>query len=181
MVAFKLSIILLHCSDWMQFTMREARLRRVPTLFLRFEDLVANPEPELRSIMSFLLGVKDLSGTNAERRIHEVLSMGKSATRVYDLKQSTLRFNSNVHRYTQEQLAWIQETQAQMLHFFGYAKIPQDPNNPTGFFEFSGRDEELNSLYNGWRAQNADMINWSSQLTDQDLEMIKFKVSDPNR
>ena len=82
--------------------MREARLRRVPTLFLRFEDLVANPEPELRSIMSFLLGVKDLTGTNAERRIFEVLSMGKSATRVYDLKQSTLRFNSNVHRYTQE-------------------------------------------------------------------------------
>ena len=89
-------------NGWMQFTMRDARLRRVPTLFLRFEDLVANPEPELRSIMSFLLGVKDLTGTNAERRIFEVLSMGKSATRVYDLKQSTLRFNSNVHRYTQE-------------------------------------------------------------------------------
>ena len=78
--------------------MKDARLRRVPTLFIRFEDLVSNPEPELRSIMSFLLGMRDLTGTNAERRIQEVLSMGKSATSVYDHKQSMLQFASILER-----------------------------------------------------------------------------------
>ena len=81
--------------------MADARNRKVPILFIRFEDLVADPEPELRSIMSFLLGRADLRGTNAERRINEVLAMGTQATRVYDLKESTRRLNGNVHRYTE--------------------------------------------------------------------------------
>lgn len=48
----------------------------MPILFIRFEDLVMNPEPELYNMMSFLLGKRDLAGTNAERRIKEVLAMG---------------------------------------------------------------------------------------------------------
>ena len=56
--------------------MNDAKFRRVPTLFIRFEDLVMNPEPELYNMMSFLLGKRDLTGTNAERRIKEVIGMG---------------------------------------------------------------------------------------------------------
>ena len=59
----------LHIKNWMESMMRDARLRRLPMLFIRYEDLVANPEPELRNLMSFLIGVRDLTGTNAERRI----------------------------------------------------------------------------------------------------------------
>ena len=59
--------------------------------------------------MSFLLGKRDLQGTNAERRIKEVLAMGSGATQVYNLKESTRRNNANVHRYTDDQLAFITE------------------------------------------------------------------------
>ena len=52
----------------------------MPVLFLRFEDMIMDPEPELRNIMRFMLGIDDLSGTNAERRIKQVISMGHKAT-----------------------------------------------------------------------------------------------------
>lgn len=38
----------------------------------------------------------------------------------------------------------------EMLHFFGYAKVPQDPENNTGFFEYDGSDTEMNRQYKGW-------------------------------
>ena len=57
----------------MKTTMDDAKFRKVPMLFIRFEDLVMNPEPQLYNIMKFLLGERDLTGTNAERRIKEVI------------------------------------------------------------------------------------------------------------
>ena len=56
--------------------MKDAKFRDVPILFIRFEDLVMNPEPEIENMMKFLLGKRDLTGTNCERRIKEVLAMG---------------------------------------------------------------------------------------------------------
>lgn len=55
-----------------------------------------------------------------------------------------------MHRYTEEQLAYVSETCKDWLHFFGYAKLPQDPENLTGFFEFDGQDEEMNRQYKGY-------------------------------
>ena len=69
-----------HINSWMTHVCNDSKFRRVPMLFIRFEDLVLNPEPELYNMMSFLLGKRDLTGTNAERRIKEVLAMGSGAT-----------------------------------------------------------------------------------------------------
>ena len=69
----------------------------------------------------------------------------------------------------------------EMLHFFGYAKLPQDPENMTGFFEYSGEDNELTRQYRGWRNQNSDMVGWTCQLTDPDLEMIQYKLQDKSK
>jgi len=60
--------------------MKHARNRDVPTIFIRYEDLVMNPRPELEILMKFFTGLKDLKGTNAERRIEEVLALGEEAT-----------------------------------------------------------------------------------------------------
>ena len=69
-----------YINNWMTQMMKDSKFHEVPMLFLRFEDLVSNPEPELYNLMRFLLGVNDLTGTNAERRIKEVLAMGSQAT-----------------------------------------------------------------------------------------------------
>ena len=60
--------------------MKDSKFHDIPMLFMRFEDLVSNPEPELYNLMRFLLGTRDLTGTNAERRIKEVLAMDAKAT-----------------------------------------------------------------------------------------------------
>jgi len=49
-----------------------------------------------------MLGVKDLTGTNAERRIKEVIAKGSSATLTYSLKDSTKQNNSNAKMYSPE-------------------------------------------------------------------------------
>ena len=85
--------------------------------------------------------------------------------------------NANVHRYTEEQLAWVREECKEWFHFFGYAQVPQDKDNPTGFFEYDGTDPELNKQYYGFHAQNESMLQWVSQLTDKDLEQYQWLSS----
>lgn len=104
--------------------MNDAKKMDVPIMFVRFEDLCNDPEPELKNIMSFLLGVRDLTGTNAERRIREVLAMGQESTQTYTLKESTKKMNPNARRYTPEQLEWIRQNLKEMNYYFGYAKLP---------------------------------------------------------
>ena len=137
--------------------MRDAKKRDAPILFVRFEDLVMNPEPELLKMMQFILGVTDLKDTNAERRVKEVIAMGAQATVTYALKDTTRKYNGNKHRYTEEQNAWIKENFKEMLHFFGYAKLPQDPENVTGFYDYDGKDEEMNRIYKGYIQQNNEV------------------------
>ena len=74
---------------WFDQIINDAKTCGVPMLFVRFEDLVLDPEPELRNIMKFLLDLPDLEGTNAERRIQEVIAMGHKATKTYSLKDTT--------------------------------------------------------------------------------------------
>jgi len=167
-----------HMKDHYQTYLDDARFRRAPILFVRFEDLVVNPEPELMKIMSFLLNEKDLEGSNAQRRVREVIAMGRSATVTYSLKDTTTKFDSNRSKFTQEQQAWIKEEFKEMLHFFGYAKVPQDPENTTGFTEYDGQDEHLNRVYKGYERQNEDMINWVSTMTDQELDNLRYLVND---
>ena len=93
---------IVHINNWMQCMMKDSRFRDCPMLFVRFEDLVMDPEPQLYDIMKFLLGVRDLSGTNAERRIKEVIAKGAAATQTYNLKDTTKKCNANVGKYTAE-------------------------------------------------------------------------------
>ena len=47
--------------------------KEIPTLILRYEDLVLNPEKELTNLFCFLLDVKSIEGTVAQRRIRTVV------------------------------------------------------------------------------------------------------------
>ena len=63
-----------HIKNWFEIVLRDARMHKVPTIFVRYEDLVVNPRPELEKIMKFLVNLVDLQGTNAERKIDQVLT-----------------------------------------------------------------------------------------------------------
>ena len=60
--------------------------QKIPTLFLRYEDLVLNPEKELTSLFCFLLDVTTIEGTVAQKRIKSVVQERKGKTSVYALK-----------------------------------------------------------------------------------------------
>ena len=160
--------------NWYKTYLVDAERRDVPILFLRFEDLSMNPEPELYKIMQFMLGVKDLTGTNAERRIKEVIAKGSSATLTYSLKDSTKLNNSNAKMYSLEQHAWIKDKFAEMLYFFGYARLPQDPENVTGYYEFDEPNETLRRTYKGYEAMNEQMLNWLCSMTDEELSHCQY-------
>ena len=60
-----------------------------PLYIVRYEDLVLQPKQTLMSLFCFLLGEDDLTGSNAERRIDEVVAMGKQGSQIYNLKPTT--------------------------------------------------------------------------------------------
>ena len=76
-------------ANWYRTLLRDAKMKSLPVLFTRFEDLTQNPKEELENIMTFLCNRKDIKGTNAERRVMEVLAKGKDATVLYQLKDNT--------------------------------------------------------------------------------------------
>ena len=99
-------------------------------------------------MMKFILNVNDLSGTNAERRVKEVIAKGASATVTYTLKDTTRRYNGNEGIYTEEQRQWIKSEFKEIMHYFGYAKVSSDPDNVTGFFDYTDEeDAEMQTLY----------------------------------
>ena len=152
--------------------MDDAKLKNVPVLFVRFEDLVSDPESQLMNIMRFLIGKRDLSGTNAERRVKEVIAKGANATVTYDLKEGTRKFNSNAHRYTEKQKAYIQEEIKDYIHYFGYTSYDDDKDNFTSFFNYKEVDESTKKNLNAYKLVTEQSIDWVASLNDEELEKI---------
>jgi hypothetical protein len=88
--------------NWYKVVLHDARKRTVPTIFIRYEDLCERPDVQLNNIMKYITGLNDLTGTNAERRVNEVIAKGHKATQTYDLKDSTKRFNSSSKFFNRE-------------------------------------------------------------------------------
>ena len=154
-------------ATWYRTLMHDAKMKSLPVLFVRFEDLVTDPEPELANIMKFLLNVTDITGTNAERRVKEVIAKGKEATVLYQLKDNTRQLNTNVKRYTKEQLAFIEEEMKDIMYYYGYAKIKEDPDNYTGFHDYPQTDPELLKTYKKFRELNRHSLEWNADMSDE--------------
>ena len=122
-----------------------------PMYIVRYEDLVTHPKDTLMGLMSFLLEVKDLTGTNMERRIDQVVSKGKAAATTYRLKDTTGQFDQHLSKYSPELKQYVRDTLGDQLYYFGYANVE---DNPTGFFEFEEHTESNLALHNKFRADS---------------------------
>jgi hypothetical protein len=118
-------------------------------------------------LMKFMLGVDDVSGTNAERRVREVLAKGKEATKTYKLKSTSGKFKKNDHRFTPVQHERVGKRLKEMLTFFGYAYNKIDPDTQTDSFDFKGAYPELDKTYKGFVKQNEQMLAWAAELTEE--------------
>ena len=131
---------------------------RNPIYIVRYEDLVSNPRPELEGIMKYLLDLDDISGTNAQRRVDQVIDMGAASSQTYKLKSTTGKFNNAKGRYTDAQIKLIQEMNADHLYYFGYANHPTEENK-TAFFEFNEHKKEHLDKYYGFRKDNQKFVD----------------------
>ena len=121
-----------------------------PLYIVRYEDLVLQPKETLMSLFCFLLDADSLEDTTTERRIDEVVAMGKGASAVYNLKSTTGLLNMHESKYSPELRSYVQSELAEMIHYFGYAKV-DGQENPTGFFEFPEAKPEFIKLQNKFR------------------------------
>ena len=119
---------------------------------MRYEDLVTEPKETLLGLMAFCFGIKDAHGTNLERRIDQVLFMGKSATQMYALKNTTGRLDVHRSKYTKDQIKYVQECLGEWVYYFGYADVQE---NPTGFlFKGEQHKEEYLAKFNRFELVN---------------------------
>ena len=58
----------------------------MPTYWVRYEDLVLNPQPVLIELFKFMFEVDSLEGTVVEKRILDYCAKGHTAATVYKLK-----------------------------------------------------------------------------------------------
>lgn len=162
-------------SLWFGALLEDARKSPVPFYFVRFEDLISEPKPILEDLMKLLLNLDNLEGTNAQRRVDEVIGMGPDATKVYKLKANTKVPNKNVTLYSADQQAYIKSKLDFFIRFFDYAQYPDQPENPTGFYSFESSDEGQDVA--GFRALNAKSI-----MTNAAQEEPKtYVINDPAR
>ena len=53
--------------------------------------------------------------------MQEALAKGKDATVLYQLKDNTRQLNTNIKRYTKDQIEFIKEEMKDIIYYFGYA------------------------------------------------------------
>ena len=78
---------------------------RIPTYFMRYEDLCVRPKETLKELFRFLLNSQSLEGTIIEKRINDLVDSGSSASSsVYKLKagQDYSKLLRNTDKYTEE-------------------------------------------------------------------------------
>ena len=110
----------------------------VPTYYLRYEDLVINPQPVLMELFCFMLEVPSIEGTVVERRVIDYCAKGNDAAAVYKMKaQPTRNLSRNAFMYTPEQIEWMKEASRDYLYYFGYVDHPTKADPDTTFFKYS--------------------------------------------
>ena len=115
------------------------------------------PKETLLGLAAFILGEKDLIGTNAERRVDQIVAMGKKASITYNLKATTGQLNIHENCYTPELRQYVQHELAEAIYYFGYAKV--DSQNPTGFFEFETHQPEHLASYKKFKIESQSCLD----------------------
>ena len=83
--------------------MRRQMENEIPTYYIRYEDLVLNPQPVLTELFKFMLDVPSLEGTIVEKRIADQCAKGNSGGSVYKLKADPRKnLSRNRGMYTDE-------------------------------------------------------------------------------
>ena len=144
----------------------------IPTLYLRYEDLLVRPEETLKEMYSFMLGVRSIEGTLIESRIENLC-----AEMFSDIQINAEQLNDTIKMYNKEQLEFIKEELRDFLYFFNYTDHPLESDPNTSFFTYNdvGHDQDkLISLFNGYLVKNEQSL----QNSHCSLQSFDFDEND---
>lgn len=95
--------------SWNNYWIDKAKRQEVPIYFFRFEDVMTDPEPELKTILSLALGVHPETLSEDSyllQRIREVIDSGRKGSTLYTPRGEG-DINKNLDKYTPNQLAYL--------------------------------------------------------------------------
>ena len=75
---------------------------KIPSYFVRYEDLKLNPVPVVKDLFRFLLDAPSIEGTVLEKRINEKCNGQNGPKSLYKLKHTPTGLNPNAHMYNEE-------------------------------------------------------------------------------
>jgi hypothetical protein len=55
-----------------------------------------------------------------------------------------------------------------IMYYFGYAKIKEDPENYTGFYDYPVTDPELVKTYMEFKTLNRHSLEWNASMNDDE-------------
>lgn len=109
---------------------------KVPTYFIRYEDLRLNPRDTLEKVFAFLLGVESVEGLNIQRRISAITELGHKVSVSYaqkieshDLKDEDKKpivFNRSISEFSLAQRELLANTLSDYMHIFNYCSKAED-------------------------------------------------------
>ena len=128
--------------------------KKIPTYFVRFEDLKNDPIPIVMDVFRFLLDVPSIEGTVLEQRILEKCSKKTAPKAVYKMKKFLER---NPDMYSEEQLIKLRTELKDHLYFFGYTNHPEEEHS-TAFFNYEDHEEADLGNFNMFKTLNENAL-----------------------
>jgi len=66
---------------------------KIPVHIIRYEDIVASPEPTLKNLLQYILNVKDLTGTKIEHYLK--IAVNEASPQIYKPREGKINGNLN--------------------------------------------------------------------------------------
>ena len=131
--------------------------KKNPIYIVRYEDLVHNERDTLMGLFSFILGQKDLTGTNVERRINKVAGMGLAGSKTYELKSTTSKIGYHIRDYPPELRQYLDTQLKNFAYRFGYANVG---DNPTGLMKYAEHTQDSLDTFEAYKKVNEASLDW---------------------
>ena len=92
---------------------------KIPRYIVRYEDLVANPEPTLKGLLAFIMNVPSIEGLLVEKYLK--MAVSEASPQIY--KPRSGKVNCNFDKFNRIQLDFMIEYSYKFLRMFGYYDV----------------------------------------------------------
>ena len=116
---------------------------KIPVYIIRYEDIVANPEPTLKGLLEFILNVESISGTKVEQYLK--LAVSEASPQIYKPREG--KINGNLDKFDQNSLRFVKNYAEDFITKFNYTDVfESSTGQPSNFIEEFNRTNLKKSI-----------------------------------